>query len=72
LISRRAMRDGVRLNLTAKELRSLSVLTRQYGQIPSKTLIIELMSEVNFEKRHQRCRDRDQAVARQASTSDVH
>lgn len=49
LISRRAMRDGVRLDLTAKEFQLLSVLARRHGEILSKTLITELVWDVNFE-----------------------
>jgi two-component system copper resistance phosphate regulon response regulator CusR len=49
LISRRAMRDGVRLDLTAKEFQLLSVLARRRGEILSKTLITELVWDVNFE-----------------------
>ncbi|WP_296659337.1 heavy metal response regulator transcription factor [Paraburkholderia sp.] len=49
LISRRATRDGVRLDLTAKEFQLLSVLARRRGEILSKTLITELVWDVNFE-----------------------
>jgi two-component system copper resistance phosphate regulon response regulator CusR len=49
LISRRAIRGGVRLDLTAKEFQLLSVLARRHGQILSKTLITELVWDVNFE-----------------------
>ncbi len=49
LISRRATRDGARLDLTAKEFQLLSVLARRRGEILSKTLITELVWDVNFE-----------------------
>lgn len=49
LISRRAMRNGARLELTAKEFQLLSVLARRHGEILSKTLITELVWDVNFE-----------------------
>jgi two-component system copper resistance phosphate regulon response regulator CusR len=49
LISRRAIRDGARLDLTAKEFQLLSVLARRHGEILSKTLITELVWDVNFE-----------------------
>jgi len=49
LIGRRAVRDGARLDLTAKEFQLLSVLARRRGEILSKTLITELVWDVNFE-----------------------
>jgi two-component system copper resistance phosphate regulon response regulator CusR len=49
LISRRAIREGTRLDLTAKEFQLLSVLARRHGEILSKTLITELVWDVNFE-----------------------
>ncbi len=49
LISRRATRDGMRLDLTAKEFQLLSVLARRHGDILSKTAITELVWEVDFE-----------------------
>ena len=49
LIGRRAVRDGTRLDLTAKEFQLLSVLARRRGEILSKTLITELVWDVNFE-----------------------
>jgi two-component system, OmpR family, copper resistance phosphate regulon response regulator CusR len=49
LIGRRATRDGVRLDLTAKEFQLLSVLARRQGDILSKTAITELVWEVNFD-----------------------
>jgi two-component system copper resistance phosphate regulon response regulator CusR len=49
LISRRASRDGTRLELTAKEFQLLSVLARRRGEILSKTQITEMVWDVNFE-----------------------
>jgi len=49
LIGRRATRDGVRLDLTAKEFQLLSVLARRQGDILSKTAITELVWDVNFD-----------------------
>ncbi|CDY79319.1 Response regulators consisting of a CheY-like receiver domain and a winged-helix DNA-binding domain [Caballeronia glathei] len=49
LIGRRATRDGVRLDLTAKEFQLLSVLARRHGDILSKTAITELVWDVDFE-----------------------
>jgi two-component system copper resistance phosphate regulon response regulator CusR len=56
LISRRATRDGVRLDLTAKEFQLLSVLARRRGEILSKTLITELVWDVNFESKRLRAK----------------
>jgi two-component system copper resistance phosphate regulon response regulator CusR len=49
LIGRRATREGVRLDLTAKEFQLLSVLARRQGDILSKAAITELVWDVNFE-----------------------
>jgi two-component system copper resistance phosphate regulon response regulator CusR len=49
LIGRRATRDGMRLDLTAKEFQLLSVLARRNGDILSKTFITELVWEVSFD-----------------------
>jgi two-component system, OmpR family, copper resistance phosphate regulon response regulator CusR len=49
LISRRAGRNGVRLELTAKEFKLLSALARHRGKILSKTQIAELVWDVNFD-----------------------
>lgn len=49
LISRKAMRGGVRLDLTAKEFSLLSVLARRQGEILSKTSIAEMVWDVNFD-----------------------
>jgi len=49
LISRKATRSGVRLDLTAKEFSLLSVLARRQGEILSKTSIAELVWDINFD-----------------------
>ncbi len=49
LISRKAMRGGVRLDLSAKEFSLLSVLARRQGEILSKTSIAEMVWDVNFD-----------------------
>lgn len=49
LISRKAMRAGQRLDLTAKEFSLLTVLARRQGQILSKTAIAEMVWDVNFD-----------------------
>ncbi|WNW13615.1 heavy metal response regulator transcription factor [Pseudomonas sp. DTU_2021_1001937_2_SI_NGA_ILE_001] len=49
LLSRKASRAGVRLELTAKEFALLSVLARRQGQILSKTSIAELVWDINFD-----------------------
>lgn len=49
LISRKATRAGVRLDLTAKEFSLLSVLARRQGEILSKTSIAEMVWDVNFD-----------------------
>lgn len=49
LIARRATRSGVRLDLTAKEFSLLSVLARRQGVIMSKTMIAELVWDMNFD-----------------------
>ena len=49
LIGRRAMRGGVRLDLTAKEFHLLSVLARRHGDLMSKTAIAEMVWDVNFD-----------------------
>ncbi len=56
LIGRRATRDGVRLDLTAKEFQLLSVLARRQGDILSKTAITELVWDVNFDSHMARFR----------------
>ena len=49
LISRRAVRRGRRLNLTAKEFALLAALARRRSQIVSKTAITELVWDINFD-----------------------
>ncbi|CAN7322876.1 heavy metal response regulator transcription factor [Phenylobacterium sp. LjRoot225] len=49
LLARRATRAGKRLNLTAKEFALLSVLARRQSQIISKTVIAELVWDINFD-----------------------
>ncbi|MBA1289617.1 heavy metal response regulator transcription factor [Pseudomonas japonica] len=49
LISRKALRAGQRLDLTAKEFSLLTVLARRQGQILSKTAIAEMVWDVNFD-----------------------
>lgn len=49
LISRKASRNGVRLDLTAKEFSLLSVLARRQGEILSKTSIAEMVWDINFD-----------------------
>lgn len=49
LIARRATRGVRRLNLTAKEFALLATLARRRGQIVSKTVITELVWDINFD-----------------------
>lgn len=49
LIARRAVRGARRLDLTAKEFALLAVLARHRGQVLSKTVIVEMVWDVNFE-----------------------
>ncbi|WP_437881847.1 heavy metal response regulator transcription factor [Pseudomonas sp. LRF_L74] len=49
LLARKATRAGQRLDLTAKEFSLLSVLARRQGQILSKTVIAELVWDINFD-----------------------
>lgn len=49
LLSRKAIRGGIRLDLTAKEFALLAVLSRRQGQILSKTAIAELVWDINFD-----------------------
>jgi two-component system copper resistance phosphate regulon response regulator CusR len=49
LLARRATRAGRRLNLTAKEFALLAVLGRRQAQIVSKTVITELVWDINFD-----------------------
>ncbi len=49
LIARKAMRRGQRLDLTAKEFALLALLARRQGEILSKTVIAELVWDMNFD-----------------------
>jgi two-component system copper resistance phosphate regulon response regulator CusR len=49
LLARRATRAGRRLNLTAKEFALLAVLGRRHAQIVSKTVITELVWDINLD-----------------------
>jgi two-component system copper resistance phosphate regulon response regulator CusR len=49
LLARKAFRDGSRIDLTAKEFALLTVLARRQGQILSKTVIAEMVWDVNFD-----------------------
>ena len=49
LIGRKVMRDGQRIDLTAKEFSLLVVLARRQGQILSKTAITEMVWDMNFD-----------------------
>ncbi len=49
LIGRKAMRQGQRIDLTAKEFALLAVLARRQGEILSKTVIAELVWDMNFD-----------------------
>ncbi|MDM4772676.1 heavy metal response regulator transcription factor [Solimonas sp. SE-A11] len=49
LFARKAWRDGQRLELTAKEFALLAALARRQGEILSKTVIAELVWDVNFD-----------------------
>jgi two-component system copper resistance phosphate regulon response regulator CusR len=49
LISRKAFRGGLRIDLTAKEFALLAVMARRQGEILSKTAIAELVWDMNFD-----------------------
>ena len=49
LISRRVVRAGQRIDLTAKEFALVSLLGRRQGEILSKTVIAELVWDMNFD-----------------------
>jgi two-component system copper resistance phosphate regulon response regulator CusR len=49
LLARRAMRGSRRLDLTAKEFALLAALARHHGQVLSKTVIVEMVWDVNFD-----------------------
>ena len=49
LISRRVVRAGQRMDLTAKEFALLNLLAKRRGEILSKTVIAELVWDMNFD-----------------------
>jgi two-component system copper resistance phosphate regulon response regulator CusR len=49
LLRHRATRAGLRLDLTAKEFLLLALLTRRAGEVLSRTLIAELVWDMNFD-----------------------
>jgi two-component system copper resistance phosphate regulon response regulator CusR len=49
LTSRRASRNGARLDLTAKEFKLLALLLRRQGQILSRAVIAEQVWDMNFD-----------------------
>ena len=49
LLRHRATRAGHRLDLTAKEFLLLALLTRRAGEVLSRTLIAELVWDMNFD-----------------------
>ncbi|HEY2255035.1 MAG TPA: heavy metal response regulator transcription factor [Variovorax sp.] len=49
LLSRKAIRREQRIDLTAKEFALLAVLARRQGEILSKTVIAELVWDMNFD-----------------------
>ncbi|HEY0201075.1 MAG TPA: heavy metal response regulator transcription factor [Burkholderiaceae bacterium] len=49
LISRKALRAGQRIDLTAKEFALLALLARRQGEILSKTVIAEQVWDMNFD-----------------------
>lgn len=49
VISRKAMRDGQRLELTAKEFALLSLLMRRQGNVLSRTQLAEQVWDMNFD-----------------------
>jgi two-component system copper resistance phosphate regulon response regulator CusR len=48
-LSRKAIRNDTRIDLTAKEFALLAVLARRQGEILSKTAIAELVWDINFD-----------------------
>jgi two-component system copper resistance phosphate regulon response regulator CusR len=49
LLSRKAWREGQRLELTAKEFSLLALLARRKGQILSRTTLAEQVWDMNFD-----------------------
>src|SRR6218665_777233 len=48
LLSRKALRNNTRIDLTAKEFALLAIMARRQGEILSKTAIAELVWDMNF------------------------
>jgi two-component system, OmpR family, copper resistance phosphate regulon response regulator CusR len=48
-ISRKVHRQGVRIDLTAKEFSLLAVLARRQGQVLSRTQLAEMVWDMNFD-----------------------
>ena len=48
-VSRRVNRQGVRIDLTAKEFLLLALLMRHQGEVMSRTLIAEKVWDINFD-----------------------
>ena len=48
-VSRRVVRQGLRIDLTAKEFLLLSLLMRHQGEVMSRTLIAEKVWDINFD-----------------------
>lgn len=49
LVARKASRDGLRLDLTAKEFALLTLLMRRTGQVLSRTVLAEQVWNMNFD-----------------------
>jgi len=49
LLKRKVVRDGVRIDLTAKEFGLLSLLMRRTGEVLSRTFIAEQVWDMNFD-----------------------
>ncbi len=49
LLTRKVFRDGRRIDLTAKEFTLLTVLARHQGEVLSKTSIVEMVWDINFD-----------------------
>lgn len=49
LLARRAVRSGVRLNLTAKEFKLLALMLRRQGEVLSRTVLADQVWDMNFD-----------------------
>jgi two-component system copper resistance phosphate regulon response regulator CusR len=49
LLGRRALRGGMRLDLTAKEFMLLTVLLRRHGEVMSRTVLAEQVWDMHFD-----------------------